>query len=35
MEKDENASIKNRRDFIEKGIQVVISASFTGLTFFV
>ena len=34
MEKDENAIIKNRRDFIEKGIQVVIAASVTGVTFF-
>ncbi len=33
MEKDENAIIKNRRDFIEKGIQVVIAASVTGVTF--
>ena len=34
MEKDENAIIKNRRDFIENGIQVVIAASVTGVTFF-
>jgi len=34
MEKDENALMKNRRDFIEKGIQVVIAASVTGVTFF-
>jgi hemerythrin-like domain-containing protein len=34
MEKEENAMIKNRRDFIQKGIQFAVATGVTGITLF-